>query len=214
LARLIAEANGELNESDTLDPQQLAEEAAHVADYETIHSRMRECVDRSDRARCALTLLLQQTERFAGYVFGFDGGVSLTLMAALPDEPSRELSDWASRWFAGEVLPDRSDTTADAFESLTAAGNLNSVTTSARPPSNSVSERYQDTEGRLFEASLMTVWRDLESVTVGVLISQIGKGARLPNRGLLSQIAALMLEHGDVKAVALEQPNFSESNTE
>ncbi|HEX4351495.1 MAG TPA: protein kinase [Polyangiales bacterium] len=212
LARLIAEANGELSASETLDPQQLVDDAAHVADYETIYSRMRECVDRSDRARCALTLLLQQTERFAGYVFGFDGGVSLTLMAALPDEPSRELSDWASRWFAGEVLTERSDTTADAIESPT--GNLNSVTTSARPPSNSVSERYHDTEGRLFEASLMTVLRDLESVTVGVLISQIGKGARLPNRGLLSQIGALMLEHGDVKAVALESVKFSESNTE
>jgi tRNA A-37 threonylcarbamoyl transferase component Bud32 len=214
LARLVAEANGEASPSDTIDPQQIAADAAHIADYETIYSRIQECVDRSDRARCALTLLLQQTDRFGGYVYGYKHGEALTLLAALPDEPDRALSEWAASWFASEAAPDEPERGTDATEAITEASGSLATTGSERRPPRSTSDRYRDRDGRTFEATLMTVWRDRESMTVGVLVLQNGKGARQPNRALLSQIGSLMLELGDVHAVSLQGASFDETNTQ
>src|SRR5262249_3257934 len=67
-------------------------------EYATIHSRMRECVDLNDRARCMLTIVLQQIESFAGYLYGIrDGG--LTLLAGLPfQDPEPKLEGFVRAW--------------------------------------------------------------------------------------------------------------------
>src|SRR4249919_3318533 len=85
LARLSAEARAAAGDAirSTLVLDELSSEVSQ-SEYQTVVSRMRECSDAGDRARCALTILLQHVESFAGYLYGVskDGA---TLLAGLPD---------------------------------------------------------------------------------------------------------------------------------
>jgi hypothetical protein len=199
LTRMIGEANGGSHEVSLADHERAAAEAAEATEYETICSRIRECIDGSDRARCALTLLLQQTERFAGHLYGYTGEAGLKLLSGLPEEPAPELTEWARTWFAARAT---STTTQASSETADIRASLHPQS-STWDTAEGDSECYTSREGRSYEAWLVTVWDEEQGVTVGALVLQIGPSGRSPNMLVLSQIASLMLAHGDVQAVPL-----------
>jgi hypothetical protein len=144
-------------------------------------------------------LLLQQTERYAGHLYGYTGDAGLKHLSGLPEEPAPELTEWARTWFA-----------ARAISTTTQAGSeASDLRVSMNPPSSTWdtgegdSECYTSREGRSYEAWLVTVWEEQQGVTVGALVLQIGSSGRSPNMLVMSQIGSLMLAHRDVQAVPL-----------
>ena len=161
------------------------------SEYRTIYSRLHECYDRADRARCALTILLQQLESFAGYLYGADPS-GVTLLASLPDgPPEAELESWIARWSSAEIA----SLTADID---TADGDDVS--------SSSVPDRYTDQDGRRFAPIVLYGRSELECRLAAVLAIHMDQpGQPLPDRELGTRIANQLLEHSDVEGVILEE---------
>jgi hypothetical protein len=161
-------------------------------EYQTVHSRMLECVDEEDRARCALTMLLQDLESFAGYLFGVDAGTP-TLLASLPEEDadaSQQIERWLRRLIQAELVQSEERTLeADEDESDHQV---------AAP------FRYEAQDGRTFEPLLLTVTQDGQQVLAAVLVFHAQpSNQRRPNRERLEQIALQLLEHRDVTGIHL-----------
>ena len=149
--------------------------------YDSVHSRMLECVDEADRGRCALTLLLQSTECSAGGLFLVSGG-AVRMLACLPDaslDPG--LDSWLERYLEAErrgcvTQSVAEDADTDELDDTTA---------------------YVDREGRRFEASALVAPRDGEQRIVALLAFQVGTGLRMrPPQQLCQEIALSLLEEG------------------
>jgi hypothetical protein len=181
-ARLLDEAQSSNVAPTSLNPEMLElATAAMESEYETVESRMRECVDESDRARCALTMLLQQAESFAGYLYRVKDG-DVTLVAGLPERsPESGLERWLRELASAELAADR-----DATATATVTGEGDCVAEEPAPV------RFVDGEGRLFEPLWLTA-RDAQGRygPVAVLAYHVAPGPRtLPDRGMLLHIAA------------------------
>jgi tetratricopeptide (TPR) repeat protein len=177
----------------------------------TIVSRMLECLDTSDRARCGLTMLLQSTDAYLGYLYGANEG-GLVALAGIPDvraEPP--LEQWLGRWLQAER------------EIAARAASATTATVSGEPPDSaptsgtatadsctvddvsSFSAEYADAEGRRFSAIMLVRDEGGERQVAGVLALHC-EGRRVrPPIGLLAQIAAQLLAHNDVQGVTLGQ---------
>ena len=160
------------------------------SEYHTIESRMQECVDAGDRARCALTMVLQHMETFAGYLYGVGPG-GLRLMAGLPEEqPQAELDGWIRMWFANELA---SSGTAEVTGEAAMIGD-------AHAP-----DRHRDGAGRVFEPILVSVRENGHERVAAVLVVH----AELRKRGaserqLLQRMAVYLIDHQDVEGVVVE----------
>ena len=177
--------------------QQLAEQPE--TEYETIHSRIAECIDAPDRGRCALTLLLQATLSTTGYLYVLDQLQLPQLMAALPDPPSDTgLASWVEsatrEWIApaddGEAttLVTQSETTSD---------------TSDGDEQKSGMLQYVDHEGRTLQAALLFDESGGARKLVAVFVQQITPREHLtPPRALCLQIAEELLAYGDAQISA------------
>jgi tetratricopeptide (TPR) repeat protein len=177
--RLLEEARTRDVAPESLHPEivDLVSGAATDPEYETVESRMRECVDDGDRARCALTMLLQRTDSFTGYLYGLRGG-RLELLAGLPDRsPEPGLHTWLEAATADELA----DSEATATSEEHGSGSITADNAS-----------YTDADGRTFEALwLVTYDADNQRRTAGVLAFHVQPGPRsLPDRGLIARIAA------------------------
>ena len=205
-AALMAEA-----QQHALRPLSIAPEAEQLAaivsqqdsEYATVQSRIAECVSPSDRARCALTILLQSLDSFAGYLFGIDHG-ALRVLASLPEgERDLGLDRWAEASLAAELDAASSTATATATE---VDGELmpddGGSTTERENDSESeagVAEHYIDHEGRCFEPLLLVSGMAVPQRAAALLLVQYPAGPRiLSNRAMLGDIADLLLENGDV----------------
>ncbi|MET0386105.1 MAG: serine/threonine-protein kinase [Polyangiales bacterium] len=171
------------------------------AEQQLLRDRFGECVDRADRAHCALSLVLSQGERTAGYLFAAasDG---LVLLGGIPsDRASEELYTWVQNWFAR--LP------ATASEQVTET--LDEVTqgeSSAEPqpepdasePDDSVPANLVTADGRELEPIPLVQTHDVRAI-LGVIVLEVGRGTRLmPTRHLLGRIADILRAYGDVPA--------------
>jgi tetratricopeptide (TPR) repeat protein len=199
LARLSAEARAAAGDAirSTLVLDELSSEASH-SEHQTVVSRMRECHDAGDRARCALTILLQHLEIFAGYLYGVseDGA---TLLAGLPDAtPDTELDAWVQSWTAAELA-------ALEREPVTHKGGR------SNPPPR-VASQHIDRDGRRFVSSLLSGRLRGDDYAAAVLVMQ-GTG-RPPgyDRALAARLAGELLEHGDVSGVMLDLPTETRSD--
>jgi hypothetical protein len=189
LARLVDEASSAktLSLGALASAEQLSSEATS-SQYETIYSRMRECVDPDDRARCALTILLQHVESFAGYLYGVDQQ-GLRLLSGLPEPlPEPELDSWVRDWTAAE-LGGEDVTERDAQGS----------------GESSLPLHYTDRDGRAFEAIVLSQIEDGQEHVAAILVWHADRTTRGPiERQLFSRMAATLLEQ-DVSGVVLEQ---------
>jgi hypothetical protein len=156
------------------------------SEYETIHSRIAECVDLPDRARCALTLLLQNTVSSTGYLYGMSEERSLQLLAALPDLPAGDLDRWITQ-YARDTLDEEESATGSASSSVTGSARLAPL-------------RYVDSEGRWFEAAILFDEGERGRVLVAALVLQVDSTHRtMPAPELRNRIARELLGHGDVQ---------------
>jgi hypothetical protein len=148
--------------------------------YVTLRSRIDECFDASDRARCALTLLLEHVQGFAGYLYGVsEDGVRL--LAALPEELAERPID---AWVDAHVAAERTD----------------DPRTSGPPPAR----RHGDDAGRLFEAVLLHGTVEGAEHLAAVFVHQATSDARAVDRELLTTLADALLARRDVTGVKLE----------
>ncbi|HKU36672.1 MAG TPA: hypothetical protein VJR89_00960, partial [Polyangiales bacterium] len=207
LARLFAEGDPQAAVAAEI-VSEAASSSVDDAEYETVHSRINECIDARDRARCALTLLLQQAERFTGYLFGASEAGQLSLLAALPEEPSSELVAWTSAWYRAELSASgASQQTSEASsEERRAAGSGSDAV--------SVPFRFRDREGRVFEALLLAAPRDRALLAAGVLVLEREGPRQRTDKRLLRQIAALMLAHGDCSGVVMDDHSLVETSSQ
>jgi hypothetical protein len=182
--RLLDEARQRDVAPTSLRPEilELISGAATDTDYETVESRMRECVDDNDRARCALTMLLQRMESFAGYLYGLKDG-RLVLLAGLPERvPETGLEAWLDAGLQVELTAE-SEATATGEDEAPGSDTADSAS-------------YADADGRSFEALWLNA-RDASNQArlAGVLAFHVAPGPRtLPDRNLLAHIAAQLLD--------------------
>jgi hypothetical protein len=167
--------------------------AANESEYETVHSRIAECVDGSDRARCALTLLLQATVSSVGYLYGMAEGRRLQLLAALPDSPTDDaVGRWLERYAKAWMEPN-----AELDDVTVSGGGSASVTTETGGSEPSIA-RYLDHDGRWLEAAPLFHENGNERCLAALFVLQTGPRERLIlPRELSATIARELLERGD-----------------
>jgi tRNA A-37 threonylcarbamoyl transferase component Bud32 len=210
IERLLEEAHKQDLE---LGPLELAPEAHGLivsgrinTEREIIYSRMRECLDDADRARCALSLLLQGTDSSAGYLYGV-GDTRIELLAALPEAAHDERHDAAmQRWLSRCV---EAELSIDARATGSGTG-----TEDQEEAELGVNARFVDEDGRTFEAILLVAQEGVQPRIAAVLALHVRAGARsIPPREIRTEIAEQLLEHGDVEGVALN-PRLPELKTD
>jgi hypothetical protein len=179
-------------------------------DENTIVSRMLECVDSTDRARCALSMLLQSCDGYVGYLYGVNEG-GLIPLASIPEiDGDPELERWLERWLQAErelaahvaaVSTATVDAPSLAFEvPTTQAGPTETETSEA---SRSTPMRYVDSEKRELYAVMLVHAAGGQRTIAAVLALHAEGVRRRPPPGLLDQIARQLLVHKDVRGVVL-----------
>jgi hypothetical protein len=161
---------------------------------DTIHSRIVECLDASDRARCALTLLLQSTSSSAGFLYGTGSDRTLKLLAALPDAPTDPgLAAWVERCARSWVEVRNLDEVT-----VSASDNLDETLSAEVGTLDEISIHYVDADARPYTAiplyDLRGTGRCLAAVFVlEVPIAEIVRLSKL----LTTTIARELIEHED-----------------
>jgi hypothetical protein len=157
--------------------------SAEESEYDTVHSRMLECVDSIDRARCALTLLLQSTESACGYLFGLRDGKPM-LLAALPDVP---------------VDPGMSHWLEDCVQSAFGSSDSMTQESSSEETRSESMLRYTDGEGRALEPVFLFGPQATERKIAAILVLHLPTHQRtLPSRRMLDDLASELMAHGDL----------------
>ncbi|HKP59873.1 MAG TPA: protein kinase [Polyangiales bacterium] len=197
LAQLLDDARlTEVGGPESISPPR-PDEAQRALDSEfaTVHSRMLECVDEGDRARCALTILLQSLDSFAGYLFGVNDR-SHVLLAALPE--GDDMPEGLSRWFTAYLAQELQ---GDDLPPAEAAA------TSSKHRSNrrKAQFRFVDPRGRPYEPLFLSRPDGPNQKLAAVLVFHASSDTRRRlRRELQEEIAEQLLEHGDVTGTILE----------
>jgi tRNA A-37 threonylcarbamoyl transferase component Bud32/tetratricopeptide (TPR) repeat protein len=189
---------------------------AQETEIDTLHSRFDECDGPQDRARCALTMLLQHTVSSLGYLYLTRAGRTTVLAASLPDDPSDlGVQSWvqscASAWFESE-LTDRASgqrhtesveaAIASADEESTSTQTESLTLTAAAANSACVPRVFIDSAGRSLQAmTLVGEPYAVDRKLCGWLVLESPGGApvRIPE-ALTSAVAVELLQHGDADA--------------
>jgi Protein kinase domain/AAA ATPase domain len=198
LARLLDEGR----QTDTGGPESISpprtDHGQRVLDSEfaTVHSRMLECVDPTDRARCALTILLQTLDSFAGYLFGVNDRAPV-LLAALPEEDvPADLKRWFDQYLSQELSPD---------SMLPPPPPRAAPSGKSRSNRRGVGFRFVDSRGQAFEPIFLMKPEGANQRLAAVLVFHAASDTRRrPSRELQQEIAEQLLEHGDVVGSVLE----------
>jgi hypothetical protein len=160
-------------------------------EYDSIHSRIGECIDAEDRARCALTILLQSTDSCSGYLFGVSES-RVKPLAGLPELPSDPA---IARWVLQRVQAE-----LDYGATATASVDNDPIADSTQEPLS----RYTDSEGRCYQAIALIANQGHAATIAAVLTVEVASGPRsMPTGELLAAIAQQLLEHCDVTGAAL-----------
>ncbi len=204
-------------------PSELATEAAQSlrpvavqTEIDTLHSRFEECLDRTDRARCAITSLLEDAFSNRGYLYGIGETGTVHLLAALPDPPNDPgISLWMERCVRALLEPAReleaaSDELCTQTEDATA--ELHTQTLSEeRTLTGGVQEytdpfEYTDLDGSVLEAlPIGSGVRPSEGV-VAFLVVETAAGRRVRIRPTLAAaVASQLLEHGDATVLRMRE---------
>jgi tetratricopeptide (TPR) repeat protein len=193
-ARLLEDARQhELGDIESApDVRELLLSLPPESEYNTVHSRILECVDDGDRARCALTLLLQSTEGITGYLYGVRDGRAV-LLAALPEPPAdAELAQWVDECLQSELESGENATVDDGADALGG-----SRTDAARA--------YFDEERRCFEPVFLFATQGSAAQIAAILVLHMPAGPRvIPPRPLLEELAHELLDHGDVSGIVVD----------
>lgn len=237
-ARLMDEARGcDLAPAEAASfelAMRVAPEAPEQDQNNTIVSRILECVDASDRARCALTMLLQSTDSYLGHLYGVQGD-RLVALAGLPTiEAEPDLEQWLWSWLSAErelaAHPTISTGTSglgdeDKYDTLDSAGEGSDVeydtvdsagaaleeagtpTVVGGKPAHGVSPEYIDADGKRYHSVMVIQEQGGVRCVAAVLALHVESGfRRRPPSRLLTQVAKQLLAHGDVGGAILGEP--------
>jgi len=214
----------------------LEPESPELDQNNTIVSRILECVDASDRARCALTMLLQSSESYLGHLYGVQGD-RLIALAGLPSiEAEPDLEQWLWRWLSAEretaALTATTNVDAEDYETVDTAGvsdddydtvdtsgdedydtvdssahDMGTPTAQGGKAAHSVSAEYVDAEGKRYHAVMAIQEHKGVRRIAAVLALHVESGfRRRPPQRLLAQVAKQLLAHGDVRGAVLGEP--------
>jgi hypothetical protein len=220
LSQLFEDARQEQLPARMLGGDPLLEASTPETEYNTISNRIIECVSAADRARCALTLLLQSTDSYLGYLYGLQGEV-LQPLAGLPDSAAEPgLEAWLRTWVSAEraicanAAALLSVTISDhppshATSQLSEAG---ATDTQSERPRNGPPEWYTDQDDRCFRAVLLIADRAEDKTLAAVLVLEVQPGRfPRPPAGLLSEVANQLLHHRDVTGVSFAEAVTSDA---
>ena len=171
------------------------------AEAEALRSRMLECVDAGDRARCALTLLLQSTDSYLGYLYGVaESGI--VPLAGLPEtKADLGLEKWLASWVVAERVSNEDDLMTGTISHDDEIAGDETGTLDGGPSAATI---YTDDEGRRFYATALSTTRDSTRTLVALLAVQItGVHLPAPRVALCAQLASHLLEHRDVTGIPL-----------
>lgn len=187
--------------------------AAPAGRQESVQSRIAECLDEADRARCILTLLLQHLWADAGSLYVVGASQTLQLVATLPDAPGDpEVAEWVGRYARSSQrrietkdeastandsfgLPDTRPETASCTDSVTASGSL--VDEAAQDE-----HLYVDHHGRQLEALPLFEHPDRREGLAAVLVLESQPGRTLfVSQHMSASVVRELVEYGD--AIAL-----------
>jgi tRNA A-37 threonylcarbamoyl transferase component Bud32 len=195
----------------------------------TIVSRILECVDASDRARCALTMLLQSTDSYLGHLYGVQGD-RLVALAGLPTiEAEPDLEQWLWRWLSAEreiAAHPATSSEDDDYDTVDTAGgaldgdDYETVDSAGAPadedgtptvvggkPVHGISPEYVDADGKRYHAVMVIQEKSGVRRIAAVLSLHVESGfRRRPPARLLTQVANQLLAHGDVSGAILGEP--------
>jgi hypothetical protein len=166
-----------------------------ITEYDTIHSRIVECIDAADRARCSLTLLLQSTPSCTGYLYGTQPDRTLKLLASLPDAPTDPgLGSWIERCANGWT--DRSD--LDEVTVSESASGEETLSSDVGTVEEISAAHYVDPDYRPYTALPLWDSRGAARTLIGVFVLEVRPSERvnLPP-ALVAAIARELLDHGD-----------------
>jgi hypothetical protein len=145
---------------------------------------MDECFDTGDRARCALTLLLEHVEGLAGCLYGVYEDGRVKLLAALPEDMSDQHIDaWVDAYVSAECMPPE----------------FRPVDVQEAPK-----RQHTDEQGRVLEAVGLYGVKDGSEHMAAVFVHHTTPESRTPDRMLLSTLAATLLNRGDVSGAKLD----------
>jgi hypothetical protein len=173
-------------------------------EQESLRNKMLECHDAAERARCALTLLLQSTESYLGYLYAV-ADTGLVLLAGLPDTKAEPgIERWLADWVGAErtrVGPEVDGTqTISTLPPPMPDETARDETRSWAPTSLIHTER----DGRRFIASALTTVTATDRRLVAMLAVQItGPHLPTPPLSLCQHLAQLLLEQRDATGIAL-----------
>lgn len=174
-------------------PRSIAPETP-ASELESVHSRIAECVDEADGARCALTLLLESTYSATGYLFGVDGDGRARLLAALPDAPH---DPDVTRWVEQQTHAAGHNPQLDEE---TVSGTAASQATQSETGADLDAACYVDAEGRTLEPVLLFADLGSRRVLSGVLALQTSPERRaFPPHKLRGAIANELLKRTDTR---------------
>jgi hypothetical protein len=187
LARLLREGQlahvaGPLTSTEPAREEEDASE--RVGEDGTVLSRMAECVDARERARCALTLLMEETGAGEGHLYGWLSG-RLTHLVSVPElAPPLGLDEMIQRCIEAEL---------GACDTTSPGGN-------DRP---APIEETPAPESHPLQPALLCAQRDGEPlVAAAAALGGQADPALKPSAKLLSTLAQSLLEHDDVDALA------------
>jgi hypothetical protein len=145
----------------------------------TVYSRMGECVDRSERARCALLMLMEHCLAGEGHLYGLIEG-RLSHLVSLPGpHPERDLTPLLEQCVQTELRA--------------------TETTAVRSPSVPPPVLVDDPDAPRYRRFVLAVERDGETVVAAaVALGPAGAMGGAPPANLLATLAENLLDHDDV----------------
>jgi Protein kinase domain/AAA ATPase domain len=187
-------------------------------EIDTLHSRFEECLDRAERARCAITLLLENAFSNRGYLYGIGPAGSVQLLAALPEPPNDTgVLHWVERCARALLreaqsaeLPGadvRTQTAEDdaAVQTETQPGEERTLTGSPAEAEANPYE-YTDLDGLSLEAIPIRHGLGRNAGVIGFLVVETAPGHHvyIP-ASLAAGVAGELLERGDASLLMLQK---------
>jgi hypothetical protein len=175
---------------------------------DTLHSRFEECLDRAERARCAITLLLENAFSNRGYLYGIGEAGSVQLLAALPEPPNDAgMLPWLQRCARTLVQDPRNalptaepctETAEETAELPRGTGAEEYTVTGDAPIAHSNLYEYADSDGVSLEAIPIRHGRNPSSDVVAFLVVENAPGQHVYIRpSLAASVASELVAYRD-----------------
>jgi hypothetical protein len=165
----------------------------------TVVSRILECVDASDRARCALTMLLQSTDCHLGHLYGVSDD-RLSALAGLPTVAAEpDIERWLTEWFIAQVIDKAADEVATVTAGPDDLSEDDRTHTIDDAESGGIPLEYKDAEGHDYYPVLLVDEDSRERSVAAVLVLQaVERRRRRPPLQLLQNVANQLIVHKDI----------------